>query len=64
MFQNDEGGRLVEVVIKPTGKNLAVLAADAIERLLVEKPHAALGLATGSSPLAVDDELVRRYDAG
>ncbi|MCL2464947.1 MAG: glucosamine-6-phosphate deaminase, partial [Micrococcales bacterium] len=43
---------------------LASLAADAIERLLRARPTAVLGLATGSSPLRVYDELVRRHAAG
>jgi glucosamine-6-phosphate deaminase len=53
----------MEVVIAPEAQ-LAALAADAVERLLRVKPAAVLGLATGSSPLRVYDELVRRYDAG
>ncbi|GEA83194.1 MAG: glucosamine-6-phosphate deaminase [Cellulomonas sp.] len=51
----------MEVVIAP-GPTLARLAADAIERLLRARPQTVLGLATGSSPLAVYDELVRRHD--
>ncbi|MEE6272846.1 glucosamine-6-phosphate deaminase [Georgenia wangjunii] len=54
----------MEVVIQPGAEQIAVLVADAIERLLAEKPDAVLGLATGSSPLAVYDELVRRHEAG
>lgn len=50
----------MEVVIAP-GPRLAVLAADAVERLLRSKPTAVIGLATGSSPLAVYDELARRH---
>jgi glucosamine-6-phosphate deaminase len=53
----------VEVVIAP-GARLAVLAADAIEKLLRANPRAVLGLATGSSPLAVYDELVARHRDG
>ncbi len=53
----------MEVVIAP-GPQLAVLAADAVERLLRAKPTGVLGLATGSSPLAVYDELARRHDEG
>lgn len=53
----------MEVVIAPEAQ-LASLAADAIERLLRAKPEAVLGLATGSSPLRVYDELVRRHEAG
>ncbi|HEY8721922.1 glucosamine-6-phosphate deaminase [Pengzhenrongella sp.] len=40
---------------------LARLAAEAIEQLLRGRPDTVLGLATGSSPLAVYDELVRRH---
>lgn len=50
----------MEVVIAPEAQ-LASIAADAIERLLRAKPTAVLGLATGSSPLAVYDELARRH---
>ena len=53
----------MEVVVAP-GPELARLAADAVERLLTVRPQAVLGLATGSSPLAVYDELVRRHAAG
>ncbi|AEI12741.1 glucosamine-6-phosphate deaminase [Cellulomonas gilvus] len=50
----------MEVVIAP-GAELARIAADAVERLLRARPTAVLGLATGSSPLAVYDELARRH---
>jgi glucosamine-6-phosphate deaminase len=50
----------MEVVIAPAD-GLARLAADAVERLLRARPQAVLGLATGSSPLAVYDELARRH---
>ena len=53
----------MEVVIAPEAQ-LAALAADAVERLLRVKPAAVLGLATGSSPLRVYDELARRHGAG
>jgi glucosamine-6-phosphate deaminase len=53
----------MEVVIAPPGE-LARLAADAVEGLLRATPEAVLGLATGSSPLAVYDELVRRHKEG
>jgi glucosamine-6-phosphate deaminase len=53
----------VEVVILESRQEIASLAADAIEKLLAAKPTAVLGLATGSSPLALYDELVRRYQA-
>jgi glucosamine-6-phosphate deaminase len=50
----------MEVVIAPAGE-LARLAADAVEGLLRAEPGTVLGLATGSSPLAVYDELARRH---
>jgi glucosamine-6-phosphate deaminase len=54
----------LEVVILPGGRQIASLAADAIQALLRHKPDAVLGLATGSSPLPVYDELVQRYERG
>ncbi|HZX56835.1 MAG TPA: glucosamine-6-phosphate deaminase [Ilumatobacteraceae bacterium] len=55
----------MEIVIQPDAAAVAVFGADIIERLIAGSPHAVLGLATGSSPLALYDELVRRCnDAG
>ncbi|MBV9831375.1 MAG: glucosamine-6-phosphate deaminase [Marmoricola sp.] len=54
----------MEVVVRPTAQDASALAADAIEQLLDRRPGATLGLATGSSPLGVYDELVRRVRAG
>ncbi|WP_115789332.1 glucosamine-6-phosphate deaminase [Arthrobacter silvisoli] len=51
----------MEVVILPGSRQIGRLAADAIEALLRRKPDAVLGLATGSSPLPVYEELSRRY---
>ncbi|WP_298461998.1 glucosamine-6-phosphate deaminase [uncultured Cellulomonas sp.] len=53
----------MEVVIAPAPE-LARLAADAVEALLRRRPDAVLGLATGSSPLGVYDELARRHADG
>ena len=50
----------MEVVIAAP-EELARLAADAVEALLRRKPDGVLGLATGSSPLRVYDELARRH---
>jgi glucosamine-6-phosphate deaminase len=52
----------LEVVILSGTARIASLAADAIEALLLRKPDAVLGLATGSSPLPIYDELARRHD--
>lgn len=52
----------MEIVILPGSKQIGALAADAVEDLLRRKPDAVLGLATGSSPLPVYDELARRHE--
>ncbi len=54
----------MEIVILPDGAAIAGLAADAIGNLLRRKPTAVLGLATGSSPLAIYDELTSRCKDG
>jgi glucosamine-6-phosphate deaminase len=54
----------MEVVILYDAKEIGVVAADAIGALLDRKPAAVLGLATGSSPMAIYDELAARCDAG
>lgn len=54
----------MEVIIVEDPAAIGVIGADAIEVLLACKPAAVLGLATGSSPLAIYDELVARYEAG
>lgn len=52
----------MEVVILNGSKQIAKLAADVIGELLRRKPDAVLGLATGSSPLPVYDELAARHE--
>lgn len=54
----------MEVVPTASVDELARLAADAIERLVRRRPTAVLGLATGSTPLPVYRELVRRHRDG
>ena len=51
----------MEVVIRYTPEEATTLAARAICRLIQEKPHAVLGLATGSTPLLLYHELVRLH---
>lgn len=51
------------VILRDTGQ-IGAVAADAIGALLHRKPDAVLGLATGSSPLAIYDELAARCAAG
>lgn len=54
----------MEVVIAHDATAVGRLAADAVAALLERKPSAVLGLATGSSPLAVYGELIRRCRDG
>ncbi len=54
----------MEVVILDGADAIGRLAADAVTDLLRRTPTAVLGLATGSSPLAIYDELARRCAAG
>ena len=54
----------MEIVICPDAKQAGQLGARVITALLKRKPDAVLGLATGSSPLAIYDELAARCDAG
>ena len=51
-------------MIVPDQEAAGRLVADAVGRLLRVRPDAALGLATGSSPLPAYRELIRRADAG
>ena len=53
----------MEVVLVPAAEG-ARLAADAVEALVRRRPYAVLGLATGSSPLGLYDELARRHAGG
>lgn len=54
----------MEVVPLPDATEVAAVAADAVEALVRGRPTAVIGLATGSSPLALYAELVRRHRAG
>ncbi len=53
----------MEVVILADATEIGSVAADAIEALLDRKPTAVLGLATGSSPVVIYDELAACRDA-
>ena len=54
----------MEVIILRDSKEIGGVAAGAFEKLLDRKPDAVLGLATGSSPLSIYDELAARYKQG
>jgi glucosamine-6-phosphate isomerase len=51
----------VEVVVVRRPQDASPIVADAYSRLLTGKPDAVLGLATGSTPLGVYEELIRRH---
>jgi len=54
----------MEVIILADAEEIGGIAVDAIGALLGRNPAAVLGLATGSSPLAIYDELAARCEAG
>jgi glucosamine-6-phosphate deaminase len=54
----------MEVVISTTADEAAKLAADAISELIGRRAGAVLGVATGSSPLIIYEELGRRVAQG
>jgi glucosamine-6-phosphate deaminase len=59
-----EDSHTMEVVISTTPDEAGTLAADAVEELLRRRSEAVLGVATGSSPLIIYDELGRRVAQG
>jgi len=54
----------MQVVIVPTPEEVGRVAAAAIAKVVAERPDAVLGVATGSSPLAIYRELARRVAEG
>ncbi len=54
----------MRIAVLSSTSDIASVAADMYTDLLSKKPDAVIGLATGSSPLPVYDELVKRYEAG
>ncbi len=51
----------MEIIIQPDGAAASLLAARRVAALIRKKPDAVLGLATGSSPLALYAELIRLH---
>ena len=51
----------MEIIIQPTPEAASIIAARHVARVVREKPDAALGLATGSTPLPMYRELVRLH---
>ena len=54
----------MEVILTASIEEAGHIAADAISELLNRNPEATVGLATGSSPLSVYQELGRRVHRG
>lgn len=54
----------MQIVILDTPEAVANYGADQFVARLKKKPQAILGLATGSTPIALYRELIRRYQAG
>jgi len=54
----------VKKLVFDTYEEVCFAAADIYSRQLAEKPHSVLGLATGSTPVGLYEELARRYRAG
>ena len=57
-------GGSIEVVIKRDYDQMSKTAAQLVVDVLNTKPNAVLGMATGSTPLGMYQELVRLYQAG
>lgn len=51
----------MEVIIHPDAESASIYAARLIAHLLIKKPRAVLGLATGSTPLLLYRELIRKH---
>src|SRR5437588_4690789 len=51
----------MEIIIQPNAEAASFAAARIIARLVREKPDAVLGVATGSTPLALYRELTRMH---
>jgi glucosamine-6-phosphate deaminase len=54
----------MEIVILPTPAEVGRLAARKIAQVIARKPTAVVGLATGSSPLAIYADLTAQVEAG
>lgn len=54
----------MEVIILDSSEEGARLAADSVTALFRRRPDGVLGLATGSSPIAIYEELARRVERG
>lgn len=55
---------MTKILKAPTKEEAASLAADLFESVISQKPNCVLGLATGSSPVSLYQELIAREKAG
>ena len=55
---------MIRIIKAETPEAVGKLAADIVTDVLKRNPCATLGLATGSSPVEMYRELIRRYEAG
>ena len=51
----------MEIIIAPNYEEMSRLAARLVRRQILQKPNSVLGLATGSTPIGLYDELVRMH---
>lgn len=54
----------MQVIIADSAQEVARLGADQLSALVRTRPGAVLGLATGNTPIALYEELIRRYRSG
>ena len=54
----------MKVIIAEDYTKQCSIAADIFEEIIRAKPDCCLGLATGSSPVGMYQELVKKYDEG
>lgn len=54
----------MEIIIKDTYEQVSRAAAEVVAATLHAKPNSVLGLATGSTPLGLYDELIRMHQEG
>ena len=54
----------MKVVVCENYQEMSRVAADLVAEVITARPDCVLGLATGSTPVGMYDELVRRYEAG
>ncbi len=55
---------MLKIVYSRTAEEAGIKAAEMVAELIKRKPDAVLGLATGSSPIGMYKELIRKFEAG